>query len=72
MQMSLMDFWVGECINLPPGTGAIRDIRIAPTGTSAPGRLALVASLGKKLSLFRYIATYSSHPSKHLVSFSIK
>ncbi|KAG0557278.1 hypothetical protein KC19_11G116300 [Ceratodon purpureus] len=51
-KMSLLALSEGECINLPSGTGAIRDIRIAPTGTRAPGKLALVASLGKRLSIF--------------------
>ncbi|XP_024361431.1 uncharacterized protein [Physcomitrium patens] len=51
-KMSLVDLSEGDCVNLPFGTGAIRDIRIAPAGTRAPGRLALVASLGKKLSIF--------------------
>lgn len=53
-QMSLMALSEGECIDVPSGTSVIRDIRIAPSGTRAPGRLALVASLGKKLTVFRY------------------
>jgi hypothetical protein len=52
--MSLMALSEGECIDVPSGTSVIRDIRIAPSGTRAPGRLALVASLGKKLTVFRY------------------
>lgn len=58
--MSLVDLSEGDCVNLPFGTGAIRDIRIAPAGTRAPGRLALVASLGKKLSIFRSFPAISS------------
>lgn len=54
IQMSLMALSEGECIDVPSGTSVIRDIRIAPSGTRAPGRLALVASLGKKLTVFRY------------------
>ncbi|KAH9554388.1 hypothetical protein CY35_08G061300 [Sphagnum magellanicum] len=52
MKMSLMALSEGECIDVPSGTSVIRDIRIAPSGTRAPGRLALVASLGKKLTVF--------------------
>lgn len=46
----------GEHIHLPNETGAIRDIHIAPVGTKDPGRLALVASTGKKLSVVSYIS----------------
>jgi 1,4-dihydroxy-2-naphthoate octaprenyltransferase len=58
IQMSLMALSEGECIDVPSGTSVIRDIRIAPSGTRAPGRLALVASLGKKLTVFRYVALF--------------
>ncbi|GLJ40076.1 hypothetical protein SUGI_0820600 [Cryptomeria japonica] len=50
-KISFLAFRGGDKIHLPDGTGAIRDLHIAPIGTGEPGRLALVASMGKKLSL---------------------
>ncbi|KAH9315616.1 hypothetical protein KI387_024243, partial [Taxus chinensis] len=50
-KISFLAFGGGDKIHLPNGTGPIRDLHIAPTGTSEAGRLALVASMGKKLSL---------------------
>jgi len=54
-KMSFLALSEGEQIHLPNETGAIRDIHIAPVGTKDPGRLAIVASMGKKLSVVRYI-----------------
>lgn len=48
MQISLLVPQEIEKIQLPPNTKAIRDLRILPN------RLALLASLGRKLSLFRF------------------
>ncbi|KAK1308374.1 hypothetical protein QJS10_CPA09g01825 [Acorus calamus] len=50
---SLMDLNSMDNIQLPPSTGAVRDICISPDSTSYPGTLALLASLGRKLSVFR-------------------
>lgn len=55
-KISLLALSGGEHIHLPNETGAIRDIHIAPIGTKDPGRLALVASTGKKLSVVSYIS----------------
>ncbi|KAK1283558.1 hypothetical protein QJS10_CPB21g00304 [Acorus calamus] len=49
---SLMDLNSMDNIQLPPSTGAVRDICISPDSTSYPGTLALLASLGRKLSVF--------------------
>lgn len=54
MQMSLLILSEGDRMELPPGIGVIRDIQIAPSGIHAPGRLALMASAGKKLTLLRF------------------
>ncbi|KAL2652787.1 hypothetical protein R1flu_020915 [Riccia fluitans] len=51
-KISLFTLSQVQHISLPPGLGAIRDVRFPPSGLGAPGKLALVASLGKKLSLF--------------------
>lgn len=55
-KMSFLALSEGEQIHLPNETGAIRDIHIAPVGTKDPGRLAIVASMGKKLSVVSYIS----------------
>lgn len=49
-KISLLCLSEVEVVPLPPGTGAVRDVQIA--GANFQGRLALVASLGKRLSLF--------------------
>ncbi|MCO5587435.1 hypothetical protein L7F22_041384 [Adiantum nelumboides] len=51
-KISLLSLSDTMMMPLPPCTGAVRDIRIAPPGGKLPGRLALVASLGKMISLF--------------------
>lgn len=52
--MSLLALSEGDRMELPPGIGVIRDIQIAPSGIHAPGKLALMASAGKKLTLLRF------------------
>lgn len=49
LQISLLSQNEVETIQLPPNTKAIRDLTILPDG------LALLASLGKKLLLFRFM-----------------
>lgn len=48
-QVNLINPLENEDIQLPPGTKAIKDLRISPCG-----RLTLLASLGKKLSILRF------------------
>lgn len=55
-KMSFLALSECEHIHLPHETGAIRDIHIAPVGTKDPGRLAIVASMGKRLSVVSYIS----------------
>ena len=49
LQMSLISPHEIEDILLPSGTKAVKDLRVSP----AKCRLALLASLGKKLSVLR-------------------
>ncbi|KAH7423071.1 hypothetical protein KP509_12G038200 [Ceratopteris richardii] len=51
-KISLLSLSDALVMPLPQNTGAVRDIRVAPPGGKLPGRLALVASLGKIISLF--------------------
>ncbi|KAI5062876.1 hypothetical protein GOP47_0021423 [Adiantum capillus-veneris] len=51
-KISLLSLTDTLMMPLPPCTGAVRDIRVAPPSGKLPGRLALVASLGKTVSLF--------------------
>ena len=46
LQINLINPRENEDIQLPPSTKAVKDIQISPCG-----RLALLASLGKKLSI---------------------
>eukprot|EP00250_Pteridium_aquilinum_P000994 c11172_g2_i1 orf=2-1090(-) len=48
-KISLLSMSDTLAMPLPQCTGAVRDIRVAPAGGKLPGRLALVASLGKMI-----------------------
>lgn len=54
MQVSLLCPYAVQSIPLPEDTGAVRDLHFSPADAVLPGRLALLASLGKKLSAFRW------------------
>ncbi|KAL4200930.1 hypothetical protein AMTRI_Chr02g256080 [Amborella trichopoda] len=48
---SLLALSESERVHLPPNTGTVRDLQISPPSMVHPGRLALLASMGKKLSI---------------------
>lgn len=52
LQISLLRPNEIDIVHLPSNTGVVRDMRILPDG------LVLLASLGKRLSLFRCICSY--------------
>ena len=61
-QISLLSLSDKMIMPLPEGTGTVMDVRIAPPGGRLPGRLALVASLGKRLSLLRLVRNIFNSP----------
>ena len=52
-QISLLSPNAVQTIALPDDSGAVKDLHFSPVDAALPGRLALLASLGKKLSIFR-------------------
>ncbi|XP_078427559.1 transducin/WD40 repeat-like superfamily protein [Wolffia australiana] len=51
-KISLLCPYAVQNINLSDDTGAVRDLQFSPMNAVLPGRLALLASLGRKLSVF--------------------
>ncbi|KAF3793385.1 E3 ubiquitin-protein ligase [Nymphaea thermarum] len=50
-KLSLLVSSEQDLLRLPANTGAVKDLHISPQSTNFPGRLILLASLGKKLSV---------------------